>query len=142
MNTKDGWKPENSGDQDEIRLEGIIGLHRCYDWKPYSYHRLMRILAENGLKAENLWQGYKANRTPGYRELYRIVRISDGEVIKDVIDLNGMRRAFAALDIPLEDEKTQGGKNAYIRKGSTARNPKAEEFLRIADGLYKASNRK
>ncbi|MBB5264170.1 hypothetical protein HNP82_001275 [Catenibacillus scindens] len=127
MNTKDGWKPENSGDQDEIRLEGVIGLHRCYDWKPYSYHRLMRILAENGLKAENLWQGYKANRNPGYRELYRIVRVSDGEVIKDVIDLNGMRRAFAALDIPLEDEKTLAGKTV----SRSGRNRQTEAFLQF-----------
>ena len=64
MNTKDGWKPENSGDPDEIRLERGIGLHRCYDWKPYSYHRLMRILAENGLRAEISGRDIRPIETP------------------------------------------------------------------------------
>ena len=127
MNTEDEWKPEDTEDPDEISLGGVTGLHRCYERKPYTYHRLMRILADNGLKAEKLWQGYKANRNPGYRELYQIVRVSDGKVIKDAIDLDGMRRAFAALDIPLEDEKTQAGKTV----SRSGKNRQAEAFLQF-----------
>lgn len=103
MNTEDNKTLKN---QKKTSLGEVTGLHRRYDWKPYTYHRIMRILANNGLRAEKLWQGYKGSRKPGYREVYRIVQISDGKIIKDVIDLDGMRRAFAALDIPLKDEIT------------------------------------
>ena len=57
MNTEDEWKPADTEDPDEISLDGVTGLHRCHERKPYTYHRLMRILADNGLKAEKTLAG-------------------------------------------------------------------------------------
>ena len=77
-----------------------------YTYQPYTVHRVKRMLKEIGCIAENINQGYKANRRVGYRELYRIKRISDGKVIHPCIDMESLRSFFAEHDFPLEDEKT------------------------------------
>lgn len=95
-----------------------------YDWLPYTFFRVQRMLDEIGCYAENIWQGYKANRRLGYCEHYRIRRKEDGAIINEEIDLCGLQKFFAAHDFPLEDEKTFRKKPP-----KTGRNPEAEAFL-------------
>ena len=80
------------------------------------------------MRMENIWQGYKVNRHYNYHELYRIIRISDGKVIHRRIDLDSLRRFFAKLDIPLEDD------HSCIRDTALRRNKGAQAFL---DAVYK-----
>ena len=62
-------------DEEEILLPPYTRLLRVYTYQPYTVHRVKRMLKEIGCVAENINQGYKANRRVGYRELYRIKRI-------------------------------------------------------------------
>lgn len=72
-----------------------MGSHKEPSWvRPYTYFRLMRILQERGFKAEVIWQGYKAQRRKGYRERYRIIRLSDEKIIVEGITLDSLRRLF------------------------------------------------
>lgn len=80
---------------------------------PYTYGRLMRILEENGMKAENVLQGYKANRQKGYCEQYRIIRLLDGKTVVNRITLNGLRQVFSWHGFPLEDSKSMTNKKKY-----------------------------
>lgn len=89
-------------DEEEIILPPYTGLRRVYTYQPYTVHRVKRMLKEIGCVAENINQGYKANRRVGYRELYRIKRISDGKVIHPCIDMESLRSFFAEHDFPLE----------------------------------------
>lgn len=92
-----------NNNNDSQNIEAL--LHRVSDYRPYTFHRLNRILKENyGCKLENIWQGYKANRRPGYQELYRIVTISDGTTVVDCVTLEKLRHVFANEDYPLYDE--------------------------------------
>ena len=97
---------DKKSDEEEILLPPYTRLLRVYTYQPYSVHRVKRMLKEIGCVAENINQGYKANRRVGYRELYRIKRISDGKVIHPCIDMESLRSFFAEHDFPLEDEKT------------------------------------
>ena len=48
---------------------GDITPHRVTLFLPYTFHRLNRILEDYyGCKLEAVWQGYKANRKPGYKQ--------------------------------------------------------------------------
>lgn len=87
-----------------MEFDPNAGLHRVYDWKPYTLHRIRRILKGLDMRMETIWQGYKANRRPGYCEFYRIISISDGKVIHPRINLYSLQKFFAGLDFPLEDE--------------------------------------
>lgn len=103
-------------DEEEIILPPYTGLRRVYTYQPYTVHRVKRMLKEIGCIAENINQGYKANRRVGYRELYRIKRISDGKVIHPCIDMESLRSFFAEHDFPLEDEKTIKRKGVAMEK--------------------------
>lgn len=123
MGTKDN--------ETEIELGEYTGLHRKYEYLPYTVHRINRYLEEQGFKLENIWQGYKANRRPGYRELYRIIRSDTGEVINPCVNYEQLRRMLANLDVPLTDEKSMAGRP----KDTTGRNPNAVRFLEIVEYL-------
>lgn len=86
---------------------GDITPHRVASFLPYTFHRLNRILKDYyGCKLEEVWQGYKANRKPGYKQLYNIVTIDEGRVICSNLTLDQMRSIFAQMDYPLYDEKS------------------------------------
>lgn len=86
---------------------GDITPHRVTAFLPYTFHRLNRILEDYyGCKLEEVWQGYKANRKPGYKQLYNIVTIDEGRVICSNLTLDQMRSIFAQMDYPLYDEKS------------------------------------
>ena len=77
---------------------GDITPHRVTAFLPYTFHRLNRILEDYyGCKLEEVWQGYKANRKPGYKQLYNIVTN---------LTLDQLRSIFAQMDYPLYDEKS------------------------------------
>ena len=78
---------------------GDITPHRVTAFLPYTFHRLNR-------KLEEVWQGYKANRKPGYKQLYNIVTIDEGSVICSNLTLDQLRSIFAQMDYPLYDEKS------------------------------------
>lgn len=111
-----------------LEIDPNTGLHRIYDWKPYTIYRIRRILRCMDMQAETIWQGYKANRKPGYCALYRIVRISDGKVIHPGINLYSLQKFFARLDFPLEDEYS-------IHSTSSPRNKGAVAFLKAVQAL-------
>lgn len=125
MSEKSNRKPIESNET--IEFDPQAGLHRVYDTLPYTFHRLQRILQQYDMRMENIWQGYKVNRHYNYHELYRIIRISDGKVIHRRIDLDSMRRFFAKLDIPLEDDHSMSDTALRRNKG-------AQAFL---DAVYK-----
>lgn len=49
---------------EEIELEEGLQLRRVYDWLPYTYWRILRVMKELGWDMIQIWQGYKANRRP------------------------------------------------------------------------------
>lgn len=113
-------------DEETIYIDPNWTLKRIYDYKPYTFHRIKRILEQDfGYRLENIYQGYKANRSPFYQELYRLVQIHDNQVIVERVSLNQLRRFLAQRDYPLYDEKSV----------HTERNSKAEAFLNIVDQL-------
>lgn len=97
-------KEETSEDMIVIPEDTV--LKQVYDWCPYTFHRIMRMLKEIDCEAVNIYQGYKANRNPNYCELYRIIRISDGTVVNPCINLRGLQKFFARQGFPLYDEKS------------------------------------
>ena len=103
-------------DEEEIILPPYTGLRRVYTYQPYTVHRVKRMLKEIGCIAENINQGYKANRRVGYRELYRIKRISDGKVIHPCIDMESLRSFFAEHDFPSGRRKNNQTKGVAIGK--------------------------
>lgn len=114
---------------DIITLEPITGIHVIYGgYLPYTIHRIRRILErEFNCRLENIWQGYKANRREGYKEIYRVIQNSDNEVIVDGITLDGLRRFLTKENFPLHDEKSSCNKSP--------RNQNAAGFLKIVDTL-------
>ena len=108
----------------ERQFAEIASLVQCYDSLPYTPFRIKRILAELGCRMENIYQGYKANRRPGYCELYRIIRNTDGQIIHPCINLHTLRRFFARQGYHLTDQKSLAGAPANRSK----QNPKAAAF--------------
>ena len=92
---------------EEIELEEGLQLRRVYDWLPYSYWRILRVMKELGWDMIQIWQGYKANRRPGYCEKYRIVEHETGRVIREEVTIYQIQKAFAHEEVPLEDKQTE-----------------------------------
>lgn len=62
-------------DDDEIFLDPNAGFKLNPGYENYTYHRINRILKQDfNCRLENVWQGYKANRRPGYHEIYNLTR--------------------------------------------------------------------
>lgn len=92
---------------EEIELEEGLQLRRVYDWLPYTYWRILRVMKELGWDMIQIWQGYKANRRPGYCEKYRIVEHETGRVIREEVTIYQIQKAFAHEEVPLEDKQTE-----------------------------------
>lgn len=90
-------------------LRNLERAGKTYDmnlWKPYTSYRIKRIIKELGCELDNIYQGYKANRRPGYCELYRIIRTEDRKVLNTCVSMDTLRRFFASYDFPLQDNKS------------------------------------
>lgn len=86
-----------------ITLE--VTVEPPFESKPYTFWRIKQILDRDyHYELVNLFQGYKSNRRPGYRELYRIVDIDTGKTVIDVASLNGLRYVLTKEGYPLHDE--------------------------------------
>ena len=78
---------------------------------PHSFHTRFTGLTVSwkiitDVSWKQVWQGYKANRKPGYKQLYNIVTIDEGSVICSNLTLDQLRSIFAQMDYPLYDEKS------------------------------------
>lgn len=74
---------------------------RVYDWLPYGYWRVVTLFREHyNLEVENIWQGYKSNRRPGYQELYRLVDCDTKEVIVPLTCMRKMQQFLAHQGFP------------------------------------------
>lgn len=72
---------------------------------PYTPWRIKRILSRDyHCRLENIWQGYKASRRPGYCEVYRIVNEDTNEIVVEKATLNGLRKIFTQEGYPLHDK--------------------------------------
>lgn len=141
-----GTEPENPGSEEEISFEGVTGIRRAYDFLPYTPARIKRILKEHfQCELENIWQGYKANRRPGYHEIYKVVDIKTGKVIVSPVSLDGLRQFLARKDFPLYDEKSTGKRieldNEVILLGDNPRNPDAERFMKLLNSMEKENEK-
>lgn len=92
---------------EEIELEEGVEFRRVYDWLPYPYWRILRVMKGLGWDMIQIWQGYKANRRPGYCEKYRIVEHETGRVIREEVTIYQIQKAFAHEEVPLEDKQTE-----------------------------------
>lgn len=118
----------NEEDNEIITFESVTGIHIVYNYQPYTIHRIRRILKQDfDCRLENVWQGYKANRREGYREIYKVIQNDDNEVIAENIPLDVLRCFFAREDYPLYDEKSSCNKSP--------RNQNAAAFSKIVDTL-------
>lgn len=126
---------------EEIELEEGVEFRRVYDWLPYTYWRILRVMKELGWDMIQIWQGYKANRRPGYCEIYRIVEHETGRVIREEVTIYQIQKAFAHAEVPLEDKQTEkyqrdklliaaGEKEKWKPRPAYAKvwNPAAKEF--------------
>lgn len=96
-------------------------------YKPYTFWRIKRILAKYyDCRLENIWQGYKSNRRPGYCEIYKIVQNYDNKVILTGVKLDALRKIFARKGYPLNDEEDV--------------NLEAVEFLEIVNNIKNNKN--
>ena len=120
-------KTVTTNDEEEICLDPNIGLKRVYDFLPYTHQRIKRIFKEDfGIRLDNIYQGYKANRREGYCELYNLVQIHDEQIVQRCLSLYDLRRFLANLDYPLTDDFSIGQEH---------RNKGAEKFLNIVEQL-------
>lgn len=93
-------------DNDEtIELDPDIGAHRVYDILPYSHWRVKQILNDYCNAHAVCIRAYKEGRYPGYKQRYNIYDNDTGELIREDIRLDDLRRVFARNDIPLHEEK-------------------------------------
>lgn len=115
-------------------LNSCTGITIRYAYDYYTFHRIQRILKGLGWSLENVWQGYKANRRPGYKEIYRIVDDETGEAIAERVTLDRLRETFAQAGYPLYDEKSG------INAGRPKRNKGAEHFQRVVNRLKTEDN--
>ncbi len=103
-NTRDLYEEEP-----ENLISEVAGLHRIYLYRPYTYHRIRRILLKYfNIEMVYLNQGYKANRKPGFCERYDLVEKDTREVIAKFVSLDQCRRVLAYYDFPEEDEYSAG----------------------------------
>lgn len=77
-----------------------------YDIIPYHGNRIKQILRqEYNCRLEKIWQGYKANRRPGYVELYNLIDCETNAVIASRITLQSFRILFTKQGYPLRQEQ-------------------------------------
>lgn len=108
--------------KDEISLQGIKGFRRKYNYQPYSYHRIVKILKDNNLYLQPIvW--YKCGRYDGYVQRYNVRMIETDEIIRENVSLNNLREILARLDYPLQAPET--------------RNQGAQRFMEIVQHLQK-----
>lgn len=94
---------------------------------PYHWKRINQILQqEYNCRLENIWQGYKANRRPGYVEIYNLIDCETNTVIAPRITLQGLRIIFTEEGYPLKQKKKTSG---HLQK--------AEEFLKLVESRKK-----
>lgn len=119
-------------DEDEIFFDPNAGFKIHPVSEDYTHQRIKRIL-ENDFNChlENIWQGYKANRRPGYHEIYDLVDDATGKIIGRGLPLDHFRKEFARMGYPLHDEKSS------IHKGSPKRNKGAEYFMQLVNRVKK-----
>ena len=79
-------------DEDEIFFDPNAGFKIHPVSEDYTHQRIKRIL-ENDFNChlENIWQGYKANRKPGYHEIYNLVDNATGKIIGSGLPLDHFR---------------------------------------------------
>ncbi len=80
-------------------------LVRIYDYLPYTFWRMQRIFATGGYHLEQVGREYKANRKPGFQELYDLVDDNGGVLVSN-LPLDAYRRFLASRNFPLYDEKS------------------------------------
>lgn len=89
-------------DNDEIiEFDPDAGLHRVYDFLPYSHWRIKQILNDYCNMHIKCVRAYKEGRYPGYKQRYNVYDNETGELIRKDIHLDEFRRIFAGWDIPL-----------------------------------------
>ena len=106
---------------EEIILPAYTGLKRKYNYAPYTYHRIVKVLREHGMYLQDI-RWYKCSRIPNYHVHYNIREISTDRIIRENVSLDDIRCILAHADIPLTESN---------------RNPKAQAFL---DAVYQLSD--
>lgn len=103
----------------ELELDDM-GVHRIYDYLPYSHHRIKQYLNDNlGMHLVCI-RGYKEGRYAGYKQHYELRENGTNKVINPWIYLDEIRRIFARNEVPLHadllEEIVPKGRNkgAYL----------------------------
>lgn len=110
-------------EDDVIDLSEVTGWIQKYDYLPYTFHRIKRILKEYfGVHLYPIG-GYKCNRVPNYHQHYWVVSDETNEILIEDVTLDSLRYFFAGMNIPLLDEHSAGQKSN--------RNPGAARFMEI-----------
>ena len=93
--------------EDEIFFDPNAGFNIHHGFEYYAPQRIKRILKKDfNCHLENIWQGYKANRKPGYHEIYNLVDDATGKIIGSKLPLDHFRRVFSQMGYPRDDEKS------------------------------------
>ena len=106
---------------EEIILPAYTGLKRKYDYAPYTYHRIVKVLRDNGMYLQDI-RWYKCSRIPNYHVHYNIREIETDNIIRKNVSLDDIRCILANEDIPLKENE---------------RNPHAQKFLDTVKRLTK-----
>lgn len=104
----------NDDKEYDIILPPDVKLHRVYDYLPYTHWRIKQILDEDCNVGIQLVRGYKEGRYPGYKQHYRLYDKATGNIIKDFIRLDDLRRFFAARDYPLHKDNSRNRGAAHF----------------------------
>uniref|UniRef100_UPI00405757F1 hypothetical protein n=1 Tax=Acetatifactor sp. TaxID=1872090 RepID=UPI00405757F1 len=112
---------KNIDEKYDLEMDPNAGLHRVYDYLPYSHWRIKQILRDYYGARLVCVRAYKEGRYPGYKQRYYIYDIATGKLIRKDIRLDELRRLFAHEDFPLEEDN--------------GRNPKAAQFMAIVNAI-------
>lgn len=109
-------------------LSEATGFKRVYDYKNYTYWRIVEILKDHYNAYLEEIMIYKGNRIPNYHKRYRIYNIDTKELIAENIYLDDLRRVFAKQDYP------------KIKPDIEERNKGAEAFLEAVKNIKKVED--
>ena len=105
----------------DIEIDPNAGLHRVYDYLPYTHWHIKQILNDYYNAHLVCIRAYKEGRYAGYKQRYNIYDNDSGSLIRKNVRLDELRRLFAHKEFPLQEDN--------------GRNPNARQFIEYVNAI-------
>lgn len=116
---------------DEIVIPEGATFKRKYAYLPYTYHRIVKILADSNMYLIGIgsYKAYRFENCYGNRQRrYNIHECGTNRLIRENLFLNDIREILAKLDYPLHEPERE------------TRNQGAEQFLEAVGKIRERRN--